>query len=67
MQLQGKNGYSISYSESIPEVAKTIIVAMHGFCGDKESGCIAELEKKIECMKVSIILLLNIIFFEGNA
>lgn len=55
MQLQGKNGYSISYSESIPEEAKTIIVAMHGFCGDKESSCIAELEKKALTLNIGLI------------
>lgn len=46
MKLQGKNGYDISYIESIPKDADTVIVAMHGFCGDKESSCIEALEKK---------------------
>lgn len=46
MRLQGKNGYEITYKESIPKGARTVIVAMHGFCGDKESSCIEELEKK---------------------
>ena len=55
MQLQGKNGYNISYSESIPEGAKTIIIAMHGFCGDKESSCIAELEKKALALDIGLI------------
>lgn len=46
MRLKGKNGYDISYVESIPEHAGTIILAMHGFAGDKESGCIRLLEQE---------------------
>lgn len=55
MQLRGKNGYSISYSKSISEGAKTIVIAMHGFCGDKESSCIEELEKKALGLNIGLI------------
>ena len=55
MQLLGKNGYNIAYNESIPENANTIIVAMHGFCGDKESSCISALEKRALGLNIGLI------------
>ena len=55
MQLLGKNGYNIAYDESIPENANTIIVAMHGFCGDKESSCISALEKRALELNIGLI------------
>lgn len=44
MNIQSKNNYQIPFKESVPENAKIIFIAMHGFCGDKESGCITLLE-----------------------
>ena len=55
MQLQGKYGYKIPYKESIPKDTNTIIIAMHGFCGDKESSCIEELEKKALNLNIGLI------------
>ena len=55
MQLLGKNGYNIAYDESIPENANTIIVAMHGFCGDTESSCISALEKRALELNIGLI------------
>ena len=55
MQLQGKNGYNISYEESVPEGTSTIILAMHGFAGDKESSCISLLEKEANKAGIGLI------------
>ncbi len=55
MNLIGKNGYNISFSENVPNNCKVIIIAMHGFAGDKESSCIKALEKKIKNTKIGLI------------
>lgn len=46
MILEGKNGYKIAFEATLPTDAKGVILAMHGFCGDKESSCISALEKR---------------------
>lgn len=55
MKLKGDNGYNISYDENIPDNCNTIVIAMHGFAGDKESGCIKLLEEKLRQMNVGLI------------
>ena len=55
MDLQGNNGYRISYSESGPPDCRTVIVAMHGFAGDKTSSCIRMLEKRANKMGLGLI------------
>lgn len=55
MELKGKNGYNISYEETIPENPDVIVVAMHGFAGDKESGFIKELEKEVNNRNCGLI------------
>lgn len=55
MKLKGKNGCRISYAESVPEGAGTIILAMHGFGGDKESGCIRLLEQEANKVGIGLI------------
>lgn len=55
MNLKGKNGYSICYKESIPTGAEIIIVAMHGFAGDKESSCISRLEQVVTRKGIGLV------------
>ena len=55
MTLKGENGYNISYDEYIPNNCKTIVIAMHGFAGDKASGCIKLLEDRLKQMNVGLI------------
>lgn len=45
MKINGYNGYTISYEEHIPLGAKAIIIAMHGFAGDKSSSCIDRVQE----------------------
>lgn len=45
--LENKSGYRIAFKESIPVGSKAVIIAMHGFCGDKESSCISALEEAV--------------------
>ena len=55
MTLKSKNGYDISYQESIPEDSNTVIIAMHGFAGDKTSTCISMLEQAVNKEKIGLI------------
>ena len=55
MTLKGANGYNISYDEHISNNCKTIVIAMHGFAGDRKSGCIALLEEQLEKMNVGLL------------
>ena len=55
MTLKGDNGYNISYDEYIPNNCKTIVIAMHGFAGDKESGCINLLEDRLKQMDIGLL------------
>lgn len=55
MELLGKNGYTISYEESIPKDCNTVIIAMHGFAGDKESSCISMLEKAVNELGIGLV------------
>ncbi len=55
MELKGKNGYNIPYKENIPKNCSTVIVAMHGFAGDKESGCISLLEQIASELGIGLI------------
>lgn len=55
MKILGKNGYNISYNEFIPKDCNIIIIAMHGFAGDKNSSCIKVLEQKVKEMNIGLI------------
>ena len=55
MKLKSDNGYNISYEEYIPDNCKTVVIAMHGFAGDKESGCIKLLEEKLKEFNVGLL------------
>ena len=55
MTLKGENGYNISYDECIPNNCKTIVIAMHGFAGDKSSGCIKLLEDRLKQINVGLL------------
>ena len=55
MILKGDNGYSISYDKYIPNNCNTIVIAMHGFAGDKESSCIKLLEDRLKQMNVGLL------------
>lgn len=55
MIIVGKNGYGIPCEMSIPKGVKTIVVAMHGFCGDKESSCIKLLEERVGEIGVGLV------------
>lgn len=54
MIIEGKNGYDICYQESIPD-PDSIIIALHGFAGDKESSCISMLEKTAKTMGIGLV------------
>ena len=55
MIIEGQNGYGIPCELSIPDNPKMIIVAMHGFCGDKESSCIKLLEERANKVGIGLI------------
>ena len=55
MTLKGDNGYNISYDEYIPSNCQTIVIAMHGFAGDKKSGCIKLLEDRLKQMNIGLL------------
>lgn len=55
MQIKSINGYHIDYEESIPEDSKTIMIAMHGFCGDKTSSCISKLQESAWKEKIGLV------------
>ncbi|MBQ9018004.1 alpha/beta fold hydrolase [Candidatus Saccharibacteria bacterium] len=53
--LEGPNGYKIPYAESVPDGANTIIIATHGFCGDKKSSCISLLEENVNQVGAGLV------------
>lgn len=55
MLLKNNFGYNISCSEHINESNSTIIIAMHGFAGDKTSGCIKKLQEVMHNHNVGLI------------
>lgn len=55
MEIDGKNGYAISYEEYVPDDPKAVIIAMHGFAGDKKSSCIEEIRKMANSKGVGLI------------
>lgn len=55
MKLYRTENYGISYDENIPENAAVIIIAMHGFAGDRKSGCISLLENAANKMGIGLI------------
>ena len=55
MKIQGKNGYYIDIKTFIPNNCENIIIACHGFGGDKESSAITLLADKIKNDKIGVI------------
>lgn len=55
MQLRREKNYSISYDVSVPENADVIILAMHGFAGDRKSSCIKLLEERANAEGMGLI------------
>lgn len=55
MKIQGKNGYFIDIKTFIPNNCENIIIACHGFGGDKESSAITLLADKIKNDKIGVI------------
>lgn len=55
MKVQGKNGYFIDVKTFIPNDCKNIVIACHGFGGDKESSAITLLANKIKDDKIGVI------------
>lgn len=53
--LEGDNGYKIPFASLIPDGARSVIIAMHGFCGDKESSCISALEEKANNVGIGLV------------
>ncbi len=55
MKLLNDRNYNISYDKYIPTNPKAIIVAIHGFCGDKESTCIDMLRHEMNKVGIGLI------------
>lgn len=55
MKIEGKNGYNIDVKTFIPNECKNIIIACHGFGGDKESSAITLLAEKVNKDKIGVI------------
>lgn len=55
MKILSKHGYNIDYEENIPKDANTIIIAMHGFCSDKTSVCISQLQKEAQKNNLGLV------------
>lgn len=55
MKIQGRNGYFIDIKTFIPNNCENIIIACHGFGGDKESSAITLLADKIKNDKIGVI------------
>lgn len=55
MKIEGKKGYLIDIKTFIPKDCENIIIACHGFGGDKESSAITLLADKIKNDKIGVI------------
>ena len=55
MKLKGQNGYNIECDEYIKGNEEFIIIAMHGFAGDKKSTCIKKLMQKASDLNIGLI------------
>lgn len=55
MKIEGKKGYFIDIKTFIPKDCENIIIACHGFGGDKESSAITLLADKIKYDKIGVI------------
>ncbi len=52
-----KKGYKINIKEMLPEHPKEIIVAVHGFAGDKESSAITAVANNLNKLNIGVIAL----------
>lgn len=55
MQLKTSNGYNISYADTNIDNPKYIILAVHGFLGDKNSSCIKAVEKLASSLNIGLV------------
>ena len=55
MEILSKNGYKIDMKIFMPKICKKIIIACHGFGGDKESSAIALLGKIMQKHDIGVI------------
>lgn len=55
MKIKSKNGYNIEYDEYINGNEEVVIIAMHGFAGDKSSNCIKKLQQATTNLNVGLI------------
>ena len=55
MKILGENGYKISLKTFIPDDCKKIIIACHGFGGDKESSAISLLANKLFNYNIGVL------------
>lgn len=55
MEIQSKNGYKINIKCFMPDICTKIIIACHGFGGDKESSAITLLGEKLQKHNIGVI------------
>ena len=54
MIIKGKK-YNIDCDACIPNDAKVVVIALHGFAGDKKSGCILSLKERVVSEGIGLI------------
>lgn len=54
MIIKGKK-YNIDCDASIPEKVTIVVIALHGFAGDKKSGCILSLKERVVSEGIGLI------------
>ena len=52
-----KREYNINIKEMIPEEVEEIMIAIHGFAGDKESSAITAVANELNKQKIGVIAL----------
>lgn len=55
--IKSKKGYNINIKEIIPDFVEDIVVAIHGFTGDKESSAILKLAETLNKQNIGVIAL----------
>ena len=55
MKLKGKNGYNIECDKYIRQTDNVVVIAMHGFAGDKSSNCIKKLRLTMDSLNIGLI------------
>ena len=55
MRIVNNNGYEICFDEFVPENTTKIVVAVHGFSGDRTSTCIRMLADKLNENSIGVV------------